>query len=374
VPLISVVYVDPPTGTHGYLVIDRLEDGLAAGGLRVLPGTTMEEVARLAENMSRKQAIAGIHVGGAKAGLDMDPAAPYRREVLGRFIQTMKPWILHHWNVGPDMNTTLPELEALASQVGIPSLKIAIGRNRGLSDEEFLRRYALFESQIAELGTVNQLRAPSAVAAATHFLLDAAALAGPCRVAIQGAGNMGGGTAALLHARGIQVVAWADDEKCLTDPAGLDVPSLLASRQGGRLPREHLVCGEPSAVLHAPCDVLVLAAISHAFDETWIPRLACRAGIVEAANLALDPRVEAALGSAGIAVVPDVIASAGGSLASEALYASGPMGGPIDGAAILAHVDRRVRDLCEAVFAAARERGVSPRTAAYARVGWVEDA
>jgi hypothetical protein len=33
-----------------------------------------------------------------------------------------------------------------------------------------------------------------------------------------------------------------------------------------------------------------------------------------------------------------------------------------------------VRDLCEAVFAAARERGVSPRTAAYARVGWVEDA
>jgi glutamate dehydrogenase (NAD(P)+) len=370
-PLISVAYVDPPTGTHGYLVIDRLEDGLAAGGLRVLPGTTMEEIGRLARNMSRKQAVVGIAVGGAKAGLDMDPAAPYRREVLGRFLQAMKPWILHHWNVGPDMNTTLPELEALASQLGIPSLKLAIGRNRGLSDEEFLRRYALFESQVGELGTVNQLRAPSAVAAATHFLLDAAGLAGSSgRVAIQGAGNMGGGTAALLHARGVQVVAWADDEKCLTDPAGLDVPSLLASRQGGRLPRECFACSEPSAVLHTACDVLVLAAISHAFDESWIPRRACRAGIVEAANLALEPRVEAALWSAGIAVVPDVIASAGGSLASEALYASDP----VDGPAILAHVDRRVRDLCEAVFAAGRDRGISPRTAAYARVGWVDEA
>jgi glutamate dehydrogenase (NAD(P)+) len=96
-PTLSIAYTDPVEGTRGYLVIDRLVHGLAAGGLRVHPQVTLEEVTELARNMTVKQAVVGIEVGGAKAGLAMDPGAPERAQVLTRFMEHLRPYIVDCW-------------------------------------------------------------------------------------------------------------------------------------------------------------------------------------------------------------------------------------------------------------------------------------
>ena len=331
-----VEVLDPVTGVRGALVIDRLVGGVAAGGLRVQPGVDRAHLAELAAAMTRKQAAYGIEVGGAKAGLDMAADHPQRPAVLRRFLAALQPLIEARWSVGPDVNTSMVELEAIGREIGLPSLKICVGRARGLDDAEFLRRYALFD-EVIDGWTVNQLRGPAAVKAAAQAVL--AHLDAPidgARVAVQGAGTMGGGAARLLAAAGARVVAWADDRRCLVDPAGLDVDELLARRSGGRLPAGG-ADASPAAVLGAECDVLVLAAIARGLAAADASSLRCRA-IVEAANLALDDTAARAVADAGVLVVPDVLASAGGSLAVEALYAASPS----SGADILAHVERRV--------------------------------
>lgn len=346
-----VEVLDPLTGVRGALVIDRLVGGIAAGGLRVQPGVDRGHLAELAAAMTRKQAAYGIEVGGAKAGLDMPADHPQRPAVLRRFLAALRPLIEARWSVGPDVNTSMVELEALGRDLGLPSLKICVGRARGLDDAEFLRRYALFDEPL-DGWTINQLRGPAAVKAALEAALAhlGAPIAG-ARVAVQGAGTMGGGAARLIAAAGARVVAWADDRRCLVDPAGLDVDDLLARRVDGRLPAGGAEA-PPAAVLGAECDALVLAAIARGLSADQAASLRCRV-IVEAANLALDDAAARAVEDAGVLVIPDVLASAGGSLAVEALYAAAPS----SGADIIAHVERRVAAVVTPLLlAAARAR------------------
>ncbi|MCY1061432.1 Glu/Leu/Phe/Val dehydrogenase dimerization domain-containing protein [Nannocystis sp. SCPEA4] len=356
VALLKIEYCDPIEPVTGVLVIDRLVDGVCAGGLRIAADVDADEIAALAGNMTRKQAVYALPVGGAKAGLAMAPDHPARADVLRRFLATLAPIVERTWSVGPDLNTTMAELQRAGADVGLPCLKIAVGRSRGLPDHEFLRRYEFLDAAI-DGWSVHQLRAPAAVRAAALALARVLGRASGLRVAIQGAGAMGGGAAYLLDRAGCRIVAWADDARCLVADAGLDVPALLTRRQGGRLP-EVADARASSAVLTADCDVLVLAAVSRAFDVAAIAGLRC-GGIVEAANLALAPAVEHALHAAGVLVVPDLLASAGGSLAVEALYAGDPSG-PAD---ILAHVERRVAARVADVLEDSRKRACSPRTA-----------
>lgn len=360
-PTASVTFRDPEQDVEAYLVVDRLVDGLAAGGLRLHADVSLSEVTELAATMSAKQAAAGIRVGGAKAGVRMDPGSKHRRAVLSRFLEFLSPLVNSNVSLGPDLNTSLPELEELGVPLGIPCLKIAVGRRRGLADQAFLRRYALFQERLP-LGTVNQLRAPQAVATATLVLLEQLDVpVDRARIAIQGAGNMGAGTALLLAEAGARVVAWADDQKCRFDEAGLETAKLHGLRVAGRLPGtpKDLPSGK---VLTTPCDVLILAAVSRAFGVASARDLRCR-GVVEAANVALAPEVEDALHLSGVRVVPDLLASVGGSLAVEALY----LGQPSSGRAILDHVATRMRALVGELLRQSALTGSPPRRLLTAR-------
>ncbi|HEU0202863.1 MAG TPA: Glu/Leu/Phe/Val dehydrogenase dimerization domain-containing protein [Burkholderiaceae bacterium] len=362
-PLLSIEYRDRDENVRGYLVIDRLVGGVAAGGLRIQPGIDARELARLARNMTLKQAVAGIRVGGAKAGLNMSPHAPARDAVLRRFLAALKPLILHCYSCGPDVNTRMDELDSIARAIDIPSPKIAVGRSRGLDDREFCRRYALL-SQTAPGGTVNELRAATAVAAAVRTLLEQ--LDAPPAVALQGAGTVGGATARLLHAAGIDIVAWADDQQCLVDRRGLNVPELLAHRSGGRLrPNGSEHSGPPAAILSQSCSVLVLAAVSDALCVADVERLRAR-GMVEAANLAVPADAGVALHRGGIPLIPDLIAGVGGSLAVEALYATAAR----DGRDVLRHVHARATALAQRVLRESRATSLAPRAVA---LSWIEE-
>lgn len=353
----TIQYVDPPTGARGYLVIDSLVGGIAAGGLRVKEDVTEAQVTALARNMTLKQAAVGIRVGGAKAGLAADPRDPSHKDILKRFMMALKPLFLHMYSCGPDMNTNLTELEEIGRSMGVPCLKIAVARSRGIPDDEFLRRYALFDAMVDGGYTVNQLRSASAANASIAVVLKRLGVApSDARVAIQGSGNVGGAVAHLLHQQSIRVVSWADDRKTRVDARGLPVPELLAGRELGRLPSAADPQPPSDQVLTADCEVLVLAAVSDALRAADVPRLKCK-GIVVGANLALTEEVQRDLHRAGILVVPDLVASVGGSLAVEALYETDPR----DGQSILDHVERRASAIVDALLAESAERDLAPR-------------
>src|SRR5438067_9707452 len=66
-PYLRITWTDPVTGRRGYVVIDRLIDGIAGGGTRMREGVTLEEVERLAHTMSIKNGALRLPGGGAKA-------------------------------------------------------------------------------------------------------------------------------------------------------------------------------------------------------------------------------------------------------------------------------------------------------------------
>jgi glutamate dehydrogenase (NAD(P)+) len=88
----KVVFLRVCTGADAVVVIDNVALGLAIGGVRMRPGVTAGEVARLARAMTVKNAVAGLPHGGGKAGIVVRPClAPADHErVMRAFAQARR--------------------------------------------------------------------------------------------------------------------------------------------------------------------------------------------------------------------------------------------------------------------------------------------
>lgn len=315
-PVHEQMWTDPVTGTHGFLVIHSLVGGLATGGTRMRAGCTLSEVTDLARRMTLKTAAFGLPVGGAKAGLDIDPHHPEALKVLERFFAAMLPWLQEHWVTAEDLGIVQTDLDDALVSLGLnESYHAAIQRSEhpaqslqrvkngmathapgGLPLRDVVGGYGVAQ---ACLGTANSLKWNPSVTT----------------VALQGIGTMGGGAAWFLHEAGVPVVAIADAAGTLYDPRGLDVPALLALRDSyGEIDRsrvpDDIECLPSESVLSLPADILIPAAFSYALKADAVPSITARV-VVEAANSATTPDAEELLAVRGIPVVPDFVANAG---------------------------------------------------------------
>jgi glutamate dehydrogenase/leucine dehydrogenase len=108
----------PETGTEAYLVVDSLRSGFAAGGIRMTPDVTPDEVRRLARTMTYKFSAVGVPIGGAKAGIVADPGSPERGAHLRAFARLMEPFLRELYVAGEDMGTTAADLELIYREIG----------------------------------------------------------------------------------------------------------------------------------------------------------------------------------------------------------------------------------------------------------------
>ena len=81
-PYLVTEWHDQTTSARGWFVIDRLVGDMCSGGIRMRAGVTVDEVTQLARTMSHKMAVLDIPYGGAKSGIDCDPASPQAPAVL----------------------------------------------------------------------------------------------------------------------------------------------------------------------------------------------------------------------------------------------------------------------------------------------------
>ena len=81
-PEVVFEWKDEFTDAEGWIVINSLRGGAAAGGTRMRIGVTKEEVLALAKTMEVKFTVAGPPIGGGKSGINFDPKDPRKTEVL----------------------------------------------------------------------------------------------------------------------------------------------------------------------------------------------------------------------------------------------------------------------------------------------------
>ncbi|MGY1579077.1 Glu/Leu/Phe/Val dehydrogenase dimerization domain-containing protein [Streptomyces sp. MN13] len=372
-PLLSLTWTDHVTGRHGYLVVDRLGRGVSSGGLRMRAGCTLDEVAGLARGMTMKEALhydprsRYVPLGGAKGGIDCDPRDPAAYGLLVRYLRAMRPYVECFWTTGEDLGLTQDLVDRAAAEAGLVSSVQAV---YPLLDDESAARRRLADAFAVEVDGIglDALVGGCGVAESVLTALDRAGVpyAGT-RVAVQGFGTMGGATARFLARAGLTVVAVADVEGTIADPAGLDVEALLAARDAfGTVDRSALRPGDRElpgeAWLSADAEVLVPAAVSYAVGLGNQHRITAR-WIAEAANMPVVPEAEEALTARGVTVLPDVVVNSG----TNAWWwwtLFGDIGADADEA--LAHTRRAMRALTDRMLARAEADGTTPRAAAHA--------
>jgi glutamate dehydrogenase (NAD(P)+) len=363
-----VEYTDPLEGFKGWLVIDSMTHKLAAGGLRVQQGLTCECVQRLAATMTLKMRIAGIRADGAKSGIDYDPGSPGKQEALFRFMRAIKPYMEDRYSMGPDMNTTMPELDVVCQRLGLSSIKNAVAKNQQLDNKTFAQRTALLATPCGH-ATLGRLRSGAGVAASCFATLEFLGIPPQkATVAIQGFGGLAAGAAYLLHKAGVRIIGLADREKSLFSINGtpLDIPALLSSQNSGEkgiIPTEEnpkAAYSDNQKIYDLPCDIFVPAAIEKAVDKETAEQIQVKA-IASGANLAVTEEAEKILHQRSIPVIPDMVAGCGGSLSMEGLY--GPEISPT-AEEVLEHVDRKTRQIVKTMLERSQQDNISPREAA----------
>ncbi|MFP4634322.1 MAG: Glu/Leu/Phe/Val dehydrogenase dimerization domain-containing protein [Nitriliruptoraceae bacterium] len=320
-PELELTWTDPVTGVRGYLVVDRLIGGMASGGFRVREGLTMDEVAGLARAMTAKEAIVYdpddryLPFGGAKGGLDLDPADPRLDEVLTRLFTTLQPVLEHTWATGEDLGVAQATLDAAAQRAGLDSTIEALFRRMDDVDAARQRLATAFDVEVEGVALAD-LVGGYGVARATVALARARGL-DPTQLTavVQGFGSIGGAAARYLARAGLTVIGIADRDGLVLDRDGLDVEAMLAARDRfGAIERSSL----PGSVVErdrdtwvaVDADVLVPAAVGGAIHAENAHNVRSTL-VVEGGNLPVTPAADAVLTERGVAVLPDVLANVG---------------------------------------------------------------
>jgi glutamate dehydrogenase/leucine dehydrogenase len=119
-PEIVFNWKDPETEAEGWTVINSLRGGAAGGGTRMRKGLDMNEVLSLAKTMEVKFSVSGPAIGGAKSGINFDPADPRKKGVLERWFKAVAPLLKGYYGTGGDMNVDeIHEVIPFTEQCGI---------------------------------------------------------------------------------------------------------------------------------------------------------------------------------------------------------------------------------------------------------------
>ena len=301
----SIVRDDGSLATFvGFRVQHDNSRGPMKGGIRYHPEVNADEVNALAALMTWKTAVVNVPYGGAKGGIACDPR------------QLSQPELQRLTRV---FTAKLHDVFGVYADIPAPDMGTSAQTMAWLMDEYFkVHGYqpGVVTGKPVELGGSLGREAATGrglLYAAECLFADLGKTVSDFTYAVQGFGNVGLWGARLIHQAGGKVVAVADVTGGVRNPAGLDVPALIAHAA-----EKKGVAGfaggqpfPPDEVLYQPCDVLVPAALGDVLNGKNAGRVKARY-VLEGANHPTDPEADAVFHANGVTVVPDIFANAGG--------------------------------------------------------------
>ena len=186
------------------------------------------------------------------------------------------------------------------------------------------------------------------------------------RVVIQGAGNVGGVAARLMHEAGYKVIAISDVHGGIFNPDGLNIPEVLEYHRQQKsfrgYPQAEPITNEE--LLELECELLVPAAVENQITSRNAERIRCRI-LCEGANGPTTAQADRILQERGILVVPDILANAGGVTVSYFEWVQDRMGYFWSERVVNHRLKEVMTNSFRDVLQYAERYGVSLRTAAY---------
>lgn len=336
----------------GWRIQHSLTRGPGKGGLRYHPDASLDGTKALAMLMTWKNALVDIPFGGAKGAVRCDPGELTRTELerlTRRYTGELVPLI------GPGRDIMAPDIGTGEREMAwvMDTYATASGEQNGGS---------VTGKPVAIGGTLAR-RSATGLGVAECVRLTSARLALPSpAVSVCGYGNVGRSAAEDLSRESVRVVAVSDATGARYDPAGLDLGGLGGEIDNG-VPLADVAQGAPIArdeALLVDCDILVPAALEGMIDERVAPAVKA-AAVVEGANAATTAVADEILAERGVLIVPDILANAGGVIASHLEWVQG---GWMPGTDAVGYLTAKMRDAFTATADEAERQGISLREAA----------
>jgi glutamate dehydrogenase (NAD(P)+) len=333
--------------------------GPGKGGIRFHPSVDVNEVAALSADMSVKCAVVNIPFGGAKGGVKVDPLTLSHGELerlTRRYTFDIAAILGSDRDIpAPDVNTDPQVMSWVMDTISMIKGHSTPGVVTG--------------KPVAIGGTYGHAGATSVgVAICSKAIFDRLGInVHGARAVVQGYGKVGAPLLQLLHDLGMRVVAVADVDGAIhreegIDPIALREHFLASGTVGGFEGATEITQEELFAV---PSDLAVPAALGGAIDESVAETMTARV-LVEAANGPTTREGEAVLDRRGIVSVPDVLANAGGVVASYFEWAQDLQSFPWERELFKERLQRTMLDAFNHVYDRAETLKVPMRQAAVA--------
>lgn len=358
--------VDLSDGHHdfpAYRVQFNNARGPYKGGIRFHPAADLDEVKALAAMMAIKCAVVNIPLGGGKGGVMFDPKLYVEKdiEIISRaFARAFAQ------DFGPQKDVPAPDVYTTSKVMGwmLDEYEKTIGA----------KAPATFTGKAVDNGGI--AGRDMATAMGGVFLIEAYCTEHgieheDMRVAIHGFGNAGATAAELLYERGFRIVGIADSKYSITSDEDIDPRIFKAAKEAGKTLLEAanghtaLEVGTPEAVITMDCDILIPAALDGVITAPIAAEMSARV-IVELANGPTLAEADSILQKRSIAVIPDVLANAGGVAVSYFEWEQNLAGTIMTCDAVNARLKVLMIAAWRDVEVFAKEHSVTYREAAYA--------
>jgi glutamate dehydrogenase (NAD(P)+) len=276
--------------------------------VRFHPDVDLDEVRALAALMSWKTAVANIPFGGAKGGVNCDPAELSGAElqsVTRSFMDKIEKVLGPTRDIpAPDVNTNAQVMAWMMDQYGkhhghtpaiVTGKPISLGGSYGREAATGRGVVYVFREAAPALGLV-----PSET-----------------RVVLQGFGNVGSWAGRIIQQLGAKVIGVSDAHGAIHSEAGIDCEALHRHvGEGGALAEfdgVDVISVEEHTALE--CEVFIPAALGGMIHAGNADAMNTRL-IIEGANSPTTPAADELLTDKGVCIVPDVLANAGGVVVS----------------------------------------------------------
>jgi len=298
----------------GYRVQHNNTLGPFKGGLRFHPAVDIDEVRALATWMTWKSAIVDIPFGGAKGGIQMDPAE-YSNSELERIARRFT-FALGN-NIGPEYDIPAPDVNTNA-QIMAWILDTYLSTVPPLDRQRCI--HVVTGKPVDSGGSLGREKATGQ---GVVFLIEEWAkerefdLKG-AKYIVQGFGNVGSWAARCLKKHGAKMIAVEDASGAIINTKGIDPDDLARYAVihkgliGGYSKAQPI---ERKEFLSLKADILIPAALENQITAETAPWLNVKL-VAEGANGPTDPDGDAILEERGIDVIPDILCNAGGVVVS----------------------------------------------------------
>ena len=358
---------------RGYRIQHNDALGPFKGGIRFHPKVDLKEVSALATLMTLKNSAAALPYGGAKGGIEVDPRILGEKEKE----QLSRAYVKKFWeHLGPDKDIPAPDVNTDQQTMAWMTDEYSKLKGAHMPDSFTGKPLLLGGSWGRDVAT-----SYGGVVILEEWLKNDKRYKNKepkqITVAIQGFGNAGANIANILFEKGYKIVAISDSKGAIHSKRKLPVNKIIKFRQeGGKArknqyfpPKVQDMQGGYQKIsnlelLQLDVDVVVPAALEDQIDAKNAKNIKAKI-ILELANGPVTAEAEKILEKNKTAILPDIIANAGGVVGSYFEWVQNKRGEQWSEDVVLEKIEKKMKQVFKSTNKTKETYDVNLRMGAY---------